>query len=153
MTDQLRDGLVRSQPPGGRGRLARALAAGALLVLLSGGLGVSCAEDDFPTEREGPGGPMVPTSLIDAGGDAEESLCPAELPKLGSSCPAGSMENLSRCTFVVGVCQSQNSTYDVTVDYCCAQGRLWDLCGTNTTPCDREPDASVTSTSDPDGGA
>jgi hypothetical protein len=144
MTDQLRVGFRRL----GRG----ALAAWLLAVFLASGLAGSCAEDNFPTEREQPGGPTGPSSLIDAGGDAEESICPAEVPKIGQNCPAGSMENLSRCTFVIGACMSQGSTYDITVDYCCAQGGVWENCGTNTTPCDREePDAAVSPPGD--GGA
>jgi hypothetical protein len=151
MSDQLKDGK-KSGRAGWFGPMARGAAAAGLALLLAGGLGASCAEDDFPTEREQPGGPTGPATLFDAGADAEESICPIEQPKLGGNCPPGAMQNLSRCTFVIGVCQHQGSSYDITVDYCCSEGALWDLCGTNTTPCDREVDASVDPPPATDGG-
>jgi hypothetical protein len=121
------------------------------LFLLSGLAGLSCAEDDFIEER--PRNPF-PGALVDGGlGDAEEELCPAIPPKPGENCTT-SMENQIRCSFVVGTCNHASGIYDITVDYCCARGTVWDTCGTNTTPCDREAvDAATAPPVTPDAGS
>ena len=122
------------------------------LFLLGGLTGMSCGEDDFIDER--PRNPL-PGALTDGGlgGDAEEALCPAIPPKTGENCTT-SMENQIRCPFVVGTCNHASGIYDVTVDYCCARGTVWDTCGTNTTPCDREAvDAAPDPAPTPDAGS
>ncbi len=143
MNDQLSGQMVGDVVRARARRLRRGcqVAGAALLVLVAGLSSPSCANDDFTvdrTMRPAPG----PNPFVDAGADAEESYCPAQVPKIGENCPSD-MENLIRCSFVVGVCEYQASSYDITVDYCCSRGTVWDTCGTNTTPCDRDPDAAA----------
>ncbi len=120
-----------------------------LLLLLAVGAG-ACSDDQFTEERPNPGAPG--TVVLDAGGDAEISLCPAE-PKVGENCPSDEESQL-RCTYIVGTCNFAGSTYDITLDYCCQRGVQWESCGTNTTPCDQQPpDAATASVPVPDAGA
>jgi hypothetical protein len=111
--------------------------AGVWLGLMGALLVSACADDDLIDERQrntvGSGG------LFDAGlGDSEGASCPESPPKSGENCPF-SEENQTRCTFTVGVCESEGQSYDLTVDYCCSRGTVWDTCGANTTPCDNPP--------------
>jgi hypothetical protein len=111
-----------------------------LAIVLLAALGAgSCTGEDFIEERQQP---QPGPGRFDAGAgvDAELTLCPASPPKVGERCPS-SEETQLRCTFPIDVCEWQGSSYDITVDYCCQRGVVWDSCGTNTTPCDRELDA------------
>jgi hypothetical protein len=125
-------------------------AALAMLFLTSGLAGVSCSDDDFIDQRpRNQAGGFVDGG---AGGDAEESLCPPSPPRVGENCTT-SMENAISCTFVVDTCVHPTGTFDITIDYCCARGTVWEACATNTTPCDRDDAAAPPPPAPPDSGA
>jgi hypothetical protein len=111
----------------------------------------ACGDDNFTEERRNPN---APGSVITDGGaaDVEGTLCPESEPKVGENCPSDEESQL-RCTYKVGVCTFAGSSYDITLDYCCQRGVNWDPCGTNSTPCDQQPDASTASTPVPDAAA
>jgi len=128
--------------------LPRALA---VVGLMLSGLFGACTDD--PAIEDRPRNPNNPGGLVlDGGGDAEGSLCPASEPKVGENCPS-TEESQLRCTFTVGTCEFAGANYDITVDYCCQRGVHWEACGTNSTPCDREPVVDAPAASPIDAGA
>ena len=87
------------------------------------------------------------------GSDAEESLCPAIPPKVGENCPSTMENQIALPVHRRHLRARQGCTYDITLDYCCARGTVWETCGTNTTPCDRDAvDGGAGPAATPDAG-
>jgi hypothetical protein len=89
--------------------------------------------DDGDSSRRNDGG--VPADMADA---AISPACPESPPRIGERCPSVE-EHGTRCSYVVNQCSYNGNVYDKTNDICCSPGGNWYECGTNETPCDREP--------------